>query len=196
MAFNIGFSKRFKVYERIFFTVVISILLYLIAAQYNNLFIDLVSVADYLTWHIIFEFASILVSFSIFTVTFFVYEESASLNMILLGCAFLTMGLLDAFHTFSFQGMPDFFVSNLEANRATSLWILSRFLGSMGLLLAVSIPKDRKSNKPKFLFASITVGISLFLFFIVTYLPNFLPPMHYSDGSLSTIKIYMEYIIA
>lgn len=195
MDFNIKFFKQLKLYEKIILTLLFSILLYIIAAVYNNSFMELVSAADYLTWHMIFEFASILVSFSIFTVTFFVYKESGNVSMIILGCAFLTMGFLDAFHTFSFKGMPDFFVSNIEANRATILWIFSRFLGGLGLLLAVSVPEYVRSNKPKIFFASITAAFSIFLFIIVTYYPKLLPSMHNANGSLSSIKIFMEYII-
>lgn len=190
-----NFLGRLKLYEKLILTLMISVFLYIIAAIYNDAFMNLVSIADYLTWHIIFEFTSILVAFSIFTVTFFVYEESANLRMIILGSSFLVMGLLDAFHTFSFAGMPEFFVPNLTANRATTLWILARSLGGLGILIAMAIPRTLKSNLPKKVFAIITTGFSILLFIIVTYYPNLLPSMHNEDGSLSNLKIIMEYII-
>lgn len=192
---KISFFDKLKLYEKLILTLVFSVLLYIIAAQNNNTFINLISTTDYLTWHVIFEFASILVSFSIFAVTFFVYEESGNLSMIILGCAFLAMGFLDAFHTFSYQGMPEFFITNKSANRATTLWILSRTLGSLGLLVSVSIPDHVRSNKPKTIFAFTTTAISIFLFIIVTYYPNILPAMHTDEGSLTSIKIFMEYFI-
>lgn len=190
-----NFFNKLKLYENLILIVIFSVFLYFLAALNNTWFMEIVSVTDYLTWHVIFEFASILVSFSIFAVTYFVYEESGDLSMIILGCAFLTMGFLDAFHTFSFKGMPEFFISNTAANRATTLWILSRSLGSLGFLLAVLIPEHSKSNLSKRIFVITTTAFSIFLFFIVTYYPNLLPSMHNSDGSLSTIKILMEYIV-
>lgn len=190
-----SFLDKLKLYEKLIVTLMISVFLYITAAIYNEAFMNLVSVADYLTWHIIFEFTSILVSFSIFTITFFVYEESGDLRMIILGSSFLIMGLLDAFHTFSFAGMPEFFVPNLKANRATTFWILARSIGSVGLLIAMSIPRKLKSNLPKGTFAIISTAFSFLLFIIATYYPDFFPSMHNEDGSLSTLKIIMEYII-
>lgn len=62
------------------------------------------------------------------------------------------MGLLDTFHTFSFKGMSDFFISNDTANRATTLWILSRTFGSIGLLLSAYIPANLKVKTKKEIF--------------------------------------------
>lgn len=194
---NIAFKNfnKTKVYNKIFSTFFFSILLYFTAAINNDTFMGFISVADYLTWHVIFEFTSVLVSFSIFTVTYFVYEESGNLSMIILGCAFLTMGLLDTFHTFSFKGMSDFFISNISANRATTLWIMSRVFGSLGFLISVSIPAFLKSNIKKGIIAGITFSFSIFLFIIVTYFPNVFPTMYIENMGLTRIKIVLEYII-
>lgn len=192
---KVRFFKNLKLYEKIVLTFLFSIFLYFTAAINNDLFMNFISEADYLTWHVIFEFTSILVSFSIFTVTYFVFEESGNLSMIILGCAFLTMGLLDTFHTFSYKGMSAFFVSNTTANRATTLWILSRTFGSLGFLLAVSIPSYIKSNIKKSIVAGITFSFSILLFIIVTYFPNIFPYMFIEDIGLTKIKIIMEYVI-
>jgi len=192
---KIKYFEIFELYKKIILIFLFSILLYIIAAFNNDLFMRFISVADYLTWHVIFEFTGILVSFSIFTVTYFVYEESGKLSMIILGCAFLMMGLLDTFHTFSYQGMSDFFVTNATANRATTLWILSRTFGSLGFLLAVLIPSVFKSNIKKGIFAGITFFFSILLFIIVTYFPNIFPPMLIENIGLTRIKIIMEYVI-
>lgn len=186
--------ERIK-YNKIIMSVLFSILIYTTAAIYNDLFMRITSIAGYLTWHVIFEFIGVLVSFSIFTVTYFVYEESANLRMIILGCAFLTMGLLDTFHTFSFKGMSDFFISNDTANRATTLWILSRTFGSLGLLLSAYIPANYKHKVKKETVAALTTAFSILLFIIVTYYPNFFPPMFVEELGLTSIKIAMEYII-
>lgn len=189
------FFNNLKIYNKVIYTFLLSILLYYIAAIYNDVFIHFVSVADYLTWHVIFEFLSILVAFSIFTVTYFVYEESGNLNMIILGCAFLTMGILDAAHTFSFKGMSDFFIPNTTANRATTLWILSRTFGSLGFLLAALIPDFIKTNIKKDIFALVTSAFSISLFIIVTYFPHVFPPMLIENIGLTRTKITMEYIV-
>lgn len=190
-----SFFEIFNLYEKIILTFLFSIVLYITAAIYNDLFMGITSIAGYLTWHVIFELISILVAFSIFTVSYFVYDESRSLNMMILGCVFLTMGLLDVFHTFSFKGMSDFFIPNTTANRATTLWILSRTLGSLGILLSVSIPASAKSTIKKGTFSFATSAFSILLFIIVTYYPSVFPPMFIEGTGLTQTKIIMEYII-
>ncbi len=186
--------ERIK-YNKILMSVLFSVIIYTTAAIYNDLFINITSIAGYLTWHVVFEFIGVLVFFSIFTVTYFVYEESANFRMIILSCAFLTMGLLDTFHTFSFKGMSNFFIANNTANRATTLWILSRTLGSLGLLLSAYVPANFKIKIKKESFAVVTTSFSILIFIIVTYFPNFFPPMFVEGLGLTGIKIAMEYVI-
>ncbi len=190
-----NYFENLKLYKRIIPIVLLSIILYMVAGINNDWFMSFMSITDYLTWHMILEFASVLVSFSIFTVSYFVYEESKKLSMIVLGCAFLMMGTLDAFHTFSFKGMSDFFIVNTTANRATTLWILSRIFGSLGFLLAVLIPVSVKSDIKKGVFAGLAFSFSILLFLVTTYFPNVFPPMLIEDSGLTMIKIIMEYII-
>lgn len=187
--------ENIKRFNKIIFIFLLSIILYIIAAFTNDIFINLMSVASYLTWHIIFEFSSILVSFSIFTVTYFIYEESGSLRMIILGCAFLTMGFLDAFHTLSFKGMADFFVSNATANRATTLWVMSRIIGSIGFLASVYIPVNYKCQINKVFFSAVSLAFSIFMFIITTYFPHVFPAMLIEGVGLTKVKIFMEYLI-
>jgi sigma-B regulation protein RsbU (phosphoserine phosphatase) len=189
------YFEEFKLYNKITLVFLLSILLYVTAGIYNDVFIDLVSIANYLTWHMIFEFASVLVSFSIFTVTYFVYKESRKLSMIILGCAFLLMGTLDAFHTFSFKGMSDFFIPNTTANRATTLWILSRCIGSLLFLISVLIPDNKRGKINSGVLAFGTLMFSILLFITTSYYPDALPPMLIEASGLTMVKIVIEYII-
>lgn len=141
--------NNIKKYDKLLLILVFSIILYTMAAIYNHVFVAIMSVTSYLTWHVIFEFASILISFSIFAITYFIYEESGNLRMILVGCAFLVMGFLDTFHALSFKGMSDFFLTNYTANRATTLWIFARTIGSLGFMSAIIIPEHITSTIKK-----------------------------------------------
>lgn len=184
-----------KNYQKLVIVIIFSIIIYIVAAFNNNEFLNIMPLKNYLTWHTFMEFASILVSFSIFTVAYFIYEESGNMQMISFGSVFLYMGWLDLFHTFSFNGMSDFFIPNITANRATTLFILSRFLGTIGLLVSIKIPSKMISNIRKEAFAVITTIFSLILLMIVTYVPDFLPPMYVEGEGLTMIKIFLEYIV-
>lgn len=184
-----------KPYNKLISVFVFSVVIYILAGINNSLFVDIMSVTNYLTWHIIFEFASILVSFSIFTVTYFVHEESKNLKMIILGSAFLLMGILDLFHTLSYKGMADFFIANDTANRATSLWILSRLIGSLGIMISILTPDNIISNIKKNFFLFSTIILSITLFLITTYYPNLFLMMYIEGKGLTGIKILLEYLI-
>lgn len=94
-------KKKYKYFE-IILIVIFSLLIYFVAALYNDAFTEIMSVATYLTWHNIFEFLSIFLSFLIFMVTYYIYEESGNLRIMIPACAFLTMGFIDTFHTLSY----------------------------------------------------------------------------------------------
>lgn len=188
-------SAKTKKFYTISFVFIFSVVIYIIAAIYNEVFVDLMSITSYLTWHIIFEFASILVSFSIFAITYFIYEESGNLKIMILGCAFLAMGFLDAFHTLSFKGMSDFFIANDTANRATTLWIFSRLIGSLGLMSAIMIPSNITFKIRKWFFSVITISFTICLFLLVTYYPNTFPQMLVEGYGITNLKIFLEYLI-
>lgn len=100
--------QRFKKYDTLILVAVFSVIIYILVGIFNNVFLEFMTVANYLTWHNLFEFASILISFSVFTFTYFIYEGSGNFKAIIFGCVFLLMGSLDLFHTLSYKGMPDF----------------------------------------------------------------------------------------
>ena len=184
-----------KKYNKLLFIFFSSIIIYIIAVVYNNVFVNIMPTTSYLAWHTMFEFSGILVSFSIFAVTYFIYEENGNLNMLIFGCAFLSMSCLDMFHTLSYKGMADFFIVNDTANRATTLWIFSRISGVVGIMSALFISPNIIRKVKKELFVATTVVFSIGLFIIVTYYPNFFPTMFIEGQGLTKIKILIEYII-
>ena len=187
--------QNIKKYNRVILVSLVSSILYYFTAVYNDVFTEMMSVASFLTWHNIFEFLSIFISFSIFTVTYFMYDETKSLRMILYGCAFLFMGSLDVFHTLSYKGMPHFFIENISANRSTTFWILARLVGSTVFLKGLILPANTISHIKKEIFL-ITTSIFVFLsFYIVTYVPAFFPLMYAESIGLTTIKIILEYLV-
>ena len=184
-----------KRYFGMFVLVLCSIILFACAAFYESIFDKIMSVATYLTWHNLFEYISSLASFSIFIVTYYTYDGSRRLRMVILGCVFFVMGSLDIFHTLSFMGMPDFFIPNNHSNRATTLWILSRVIGSAGILISSFIPIQQITKIKKIFFVVPTLLTVAVLFFIVTYFPKFFPVMFVDGKGLTLAKISLEYLV-
>jgi phosphoserine phosphatase RsbU/P len=162
----------------------------------GELFGSDVDVALFLTWHNIFEFSSILVSFAVFVVTYYTYEQTGNLRSVFLGTVFLSMGIIDFFHTFSYKGMPEFFVSNMCcANRATTFWIIARLTGAAGFFIAAFMPVSGKGRINKRLFVLPALVFCTAAFISVMYFPQVLPPMYIEGEGLTDIKIILEYII-
>lgn len=192
---RIKIFDNIKKYNKVILVTLFSTLLYYLAATYNSIFNEIMPVASFLTWHNMFELTSIFISFSIFTITYFMYDETKSLKMILYGCAFLYMGSLDVFHTLSYKGMPDFFVENFSANMPTTFWVLARLVGSIIFLKGLTLSANTISNIKKEVFLTIT-GFSVFVsFYIVTYIPSLFPPMYIEGLGLTNFKIILEYFI-
>lgn len=185
----------FKGNRGVSIVLVFSMLLFIYIWIFKTAFNNFMSVATFLAWHNIFEFASILAAISIFIVTYYTYEETRSLRMIILGCAFLIMGTLDIFHTLSYKGMEYFLIPNISANRATTFWVLSRMIGSIGVLAAVSLPFNIKSKRKKWMFVVPSLGIIFVLLILVTYFPKSFPTMFIDGYGLTNTKIILEYFI-
>ena len=166
------------------------------AFLFSPYFKTIMSIASYLTWHNIFEFFAVLVSFAIFVVQYYTYDQTKRVRALFLAYVFLVTGIIEAMHTLSFKGMPEFFVDNTGANRATTFWIILSLISSLGLLIGLMIPTQKKANYNKKIFLFISLTICFVIFAVVTYYPKFLPPMYIEGIGLAPAKIYLERVIA
>lgn len=176
----------------------VSLLFFLILEKafiFDKYFNILTDITSYITWHTIFEFSRILVYFAIFVVSYYTYEQTKNLRFVLLGCVFLMVGSIDAFHTLSYKGMPEFFVQNTSSNRATTFWIIARLFESTGFVLTSFIPNNKVSKLNKNFFIWPLICLSFFTFIVVIFYPDTLPKMYIEGTGLTNLKLSMEYII-
>ena len=180
----------------IMLSVIIFVFVVSLAAYYfHEIFASFMSLASYLAWHNIFESISIMVCFSVFIVSYYTFNQTGRLRTIIVGCLLLTVGSLDLFHTLSFKGMPAFFIENMTSNRATTFWVISRLITSIGFLLAVLIPVEKKSKLSRSFFIIPSLLIVILVFVIVTYFPGWLPKMYIEGQGLTFSKIMLEYAV-
>lgn len=180
---------------------VLSIIPFVLAYCLQSEFDKLMGVATFLTWHNLFEFSSILVSVSVFLVAYYSYDQTGRSKSIYLGSVFLTVALIDAFHTLSYKGMPDFFISNDTSNRATTLWIVSRFIAAVGFVFAGNtvkrnknkIRKKKKLNKNIYLIISLCLSITILV--TTTWFPSIFPLMYEEGVGLTAFKKNSELVI-
>lgn len=158
-------------------------------------FDKIMGAAAFLTWHTVFEFVSILISFSIFIIPYYAYKKNPRLRGIILATIFLAMGILDFFHTLSYKGMPLFLIENNAANRATTLWIIARLIGAVGIAAASFISINKISRLNRKIFLSISILISLVTITIVTYYPGMIPVMYVEGQGITPLKKALEIVV-
>ncbi len=177
------------------FILLVAVLLVVLAPILEAPFSHVTNIAAFLTWHNLFELTGIIVCIAIFLVAFYAYNQTGRLRAILVGSLLLAAGILDLFHTLSYKGMPAFFVENLTANRATTLWIAARLISAVGFLFASLMNADAKSSVSRVYFTSAALTVATSIFVITTYFPSWLPPMYVEGSGLTEIKKLLEYVI-
>ena len=150
----------------------------------------LTTLVNYLLFHSIVELFSIIVAFSVFTITWNSVRYINSPYLLMVGISYLFVGVLDLLHTLAYKGMPIFTDYDYYANQ---LWIAARYLESITLLAAFALLRTEKKVNVGIVFSCYLVITSL-LITSIFYLKIF--PICFVDGKgLTDFKIYSEYVI-
>src|SRR4030042_1742409 len=94
----------------------------------------LTSIYDFLLFHSLGEVFSIVVAFSIFVLAWNSKRFIDNKYLLLIGIAYLFVGIIDLLHTLSYKGMGVF--QGYDTNLPTQLWIAGRYVQSVSLLAA------------------------------------------------------------
>jgi len=164
---------------------------FLLEAQFEKV----MGIASFLTWHNLFEITSVIISFTIFFVCYYTYSQIESKRSIILGLCFLVIGITDLFHTLSYKGMVDFFIPNDTANRATTFWVISGLMTSVGFLVSAFVNKNSKIAINKSFYLLLAILFSILAFIVVTYYPHWLPIMYVEGYGLTRTKVLLEYLM-
>ena len=173
-----------------------SLLLFAFADNFQQPYHKVMGPDLYLTWHSLFEIASVLVSFTNFAVYYFTFNMTGRVRTLVICNFLLVVGFIDIFHTLSFKGMPAFFIENVTANRATTFWIIARLLAAVGFLATSFIrvnKRFRKTGYKRNIFLIVSLLATLAIFYTVTYQGQLLPAMFIEGSGLTETKKYLEY---
>src|SRR5512147_2426152 len=96
----------------------------------------------YIVFHNIAEFFSIMVSLSMFGMSWYTYEQSKNRHTLFLGTAFLAIGIMDFMHTMSMPAMPDFISPN-DAQKSVQFWIPVRLFQAVAFLVSAYVYPDK-----------------------------------------------------
>ena len=148
------------------------------------------SVYNYLLFHSIAEVFSIVVAFAIFIIIWNSRRFLDNNYFIAIGVAFFFIGGMDLVHTLAYSGMGVF--PEYGANLATQLWISTRYLQSLSLLIApFFIGRRIRTNT---LLLAYALVVSLLLMSIFYW--NIFPASFVEGSGLTPFKRISEYVIS
>ncbi len=133
----------------------------------------------------------LVMSISIFVMTWHAYNKNKNNTSLFLGAALLVTGIFDLYHLLSYPFMPAFITPNSN-QKAMVFWGGARLISAILFLASVYVYKDsfsRLINRPV-LIVSVNVFNIIFLISMLAY-SDYLPAIHYSDGSISTAGILL-----
>ncbi|MFH1673400.1 MAG: MASE3 domain-containing protein [Pseudomonadota bacterium] len=149
----------------------------------------LTSLYNYLLFHSLVEIFSIIVACSIFLLVWNARQFLDNAYLLFIGIAYLFVGALDLLHTLAYKGMGVFQAD--AANLSTQLWITTRYIESISLLMAPFLLK-RKLNH-RFAFFAYFAVVTLVLLSIFYW--HAFPDCFIEGKGLTPFKIVSEYII-
>jgi hypothetical protein len=153
--------------------------------------------SQYVVLHSLLEGLAIVIAALVFAVGWNAYRMNIQRNVLLLACGFLGVALLDAAHTLSYQGMPDYATPNSLA-KGILFWLPARYLAAWSLLAAVLIPWRalQPGAMPKTqrwgMLALVLAGVAL-VHVLVFFFYDALPLVYVPPAGLTDFKVAAEY---
>lgn len=150
--------------------------------------LELARSVHYIFFHTMVEVFAVVVSLSIFILTWVSHRYLSSGYLIILGAAYGAIGIVDVFHALTFKGMNLF--PGVSLNYTNQFWLTSRFLESVALFCGPLMI----SRKPNILYVS-GVFSALATGACIAVIYQWFPPTFIDGKGLSPFKIYSEYVI-
>ncbi len=128
----------------------------------------IISLYNYLFFHILAETFSIIIAYSIFIFAWNSRDIVKNNYFLLLGISFLFVGLLDLMHTIAYHGMGVF--TGNGNNLSAQLWIGARYIASLSLMIApLFIDRKIRVNILIIIYSAITSVFLLSVFYWKIY---------------------------
>ncbi|QWR78770.1 MASE3 domain-containing protein [Candidatus Magnetomonas plexicatena] len=148
------------------------------------------SLFGYLVFHTFAELFSIVIAFTIFTLSYNTRRYMKNNYLFFIGITYLFLAIVDTLHTLTYKGMN--VIHTQGVGSATELWVAARYVESISFLAAPFFLFKEKINK--ILIFTIYSAVTLLIFVSIFIWHTF--PACYVDGfGLTPFKKTSEYII-
>ncbi|WP_296445072.1 putative bifunctional diguanylate cyclase/phosphodiesterase [Rhodoferax sp. UBA5149] len=149
----------------------------------------------FLFWHTFMEIFAVVVAMLIFVTGYRAILSARKGAVVLLGIAFLGVGLLDFLHTMGYAGMPDAMTVN-SPHKSIFFWLAARMLAASALLVYVSLPSGPEVTElKKRLAVALMLAAVGVLGFVGLLWPDRVPALFVPGEGLTPLKIGLEWTI-
>jgi signal transduction histidine kinase len=150
----------------------------------------LASTYSYNLFHSFVEIFSIVIGYCIFVIAWNTRQFLDNNYLLFIGIAYFFVASLDLLHTLSYSGMGVFI--GYTADLPTQLWISSRYMESISLILApIFLHRRLRANITILVYSVITILLLLTIFYW-----NVFPACFIEGTGLTQFKVISEYIIS
>lgn len=194
---NISAPSRLKLdrnYVYLLNVWLLSLAVFFLAGKYEAVLYDVFPIEPFLHWHTAMEFITIIISFTLFTITYYTYTKNNRGRLLVFSAVFFTVGFVDFLHTMNYSEMQGFF-GEASVSKATTFWMISRLVMSFGLLAAGLTPYDKKTNIDRRIILCLSILVSLAFFYLGNYKTEIFPDFFKEGEGVTRIKVYLEYLI-
>ncbi len=181
-------------YLYIAITLLVTSIVFFTSVVFEHEIYTIFNVSNFLTWHTILEFFSVIFAYIIFNNSYHSYKHQKRLRLLVLAITFFIVGCLDFFHALSFDGMPNTF-SPSSRKMAVTYWIIARLVMAVGIFTASIIPKMKKVRLNEKCILLSSAFLTFILFYIVTCKTEAIPALFIDGIGLTALKINLEYIV-
>ena len=143
--------------------------------------------------HTITEFAAIVVAFLVFSVAWHTSSVGQPGNIVIIGCGFLAVGLVDLGHALSYKGMPDF-VTPSTPQKAIEFWLVARYTAAFTLLAAAFHPAYVQWGRVRRdVLLVVALAFSAGVYVLGLFYPQYWPSLFVEGLGLTRTKLVAEY---
>ena len=145
--------------------------------------------------HLVAEVFAILVAALVFTVSWHGFWNRQPLDLLVVGCAFLAIGLLDLAHAMSYVGMPDF-VTPASVEKAINFWLVSWLVLAGALFTLAFFPwRPMVGAGVRVLLLVATLGFVAVVGYFGLAHPERWPRTFVAGQGLTPFKVAMEWLV-
>ena len=150
---------------------------------------------SFVFFHNLLELLSVVVAMLIFMTGYRAVLSARKAAVVLLGVAFLGVGLLDLLHALSYVGMPDALSVN-SPHKSMFFWLAARLLAAAALLVYVGLPgaPEVSVSEKRWGLVLMLVGVGV-LGTLGLGWPERVPALFVPGQGLSPLKIGLEWLV-